>query len=305
MAETQAAWNKALSEWGVALAGVLDAPVSVFWWPGLALAVLGALWFGRDRSIWGRAADYLRELPIDAGCFLANSALPFLLGPFLYSLGLIGSRVGGAFAGLLVGAPPQGEAGWPLLLTAAALAFVAGDLALYGTHRLFHAVPLLWRSHRLHHAPAVLTPLTAFRFWPWEQAVHLSGNMLAQGLALGLTAGLFGAGISALTLLGVNVFVLAWGLAFAHLRHSPVPMPFPRRLSGWLISPHMHQLHHSAAPAHRDRNFGTALAVWDRMFGTYALPEKGERFGFGAGDALPARMPGPPGPDVDRFRPWP
>jgi len=281
MAQTQSAWDQAVEDWLLSLAGLLTAPESVLWWPGLAVGLIGAFWFGRDRALWGRAADYWRELPIDAGCFIANSALPFLLSPLLFALSVIAAKGAAAFVGTLLGVGAVGAPEWPLLLLAALAAFVAGDFALYWTHRLFHAVPFLWRSHRLHHAPPVLTPLTAFRFWPWEQVVHLSGNMIGQGLGLGLVAGLAGAEVPALTVLGVNIFMLAWGLAFAHLRHSPVPMPFPRMLSGWLISPHMHQLHHSLADQHRDRNFGTALAVWDRMFGTYVLPDKGERFRFG------------------------
>lgn len=297
MAESGSGWDRAVADWSLSLQGLLTAPESVLWWPGLIAGLIGAVWFGRERGLWGRAADYWRELPIDAGCFLANSALPFLLAPWLYSLSLIGSRLGEGAARLFTGAGAGGEPGWPLLLLAALSAFVAGDFALYWTHRLFHAVPLLWRSHRLHHAPPVLTPLTAFRFWPWEQMVHMSGNMLAQGLGLGLVAGLAGARVPALTVLGVNIFVLVWGLAFAHLRHSPVPLPFPRFLSGWLISPHMHQLHHSVAVEHRDRNFGTALAVWDRMFGTFTLPARDERFRFGVEASEPSPLPlaGPDG----------
>lgn len=282
MAETRSQdWNRAVGDWLSALQGLLTAPDSVLWWPGLAVGLAGAVWYGRDRALWGRAADYGRALPVDVGCFLANSALPFLLAPWLVSLVLAGNRLGTLLAVQFTGSPAGSAPDGPLLLLAAAFAFVAGDFALYWTHRLFHAVPFLWRWHRLHHAPPVLTPLTAFRFWPWEQAIHVSANMLAQGLGLGLVAGLAGRAVPALTVLGVNIFALAWGLGFAHLRHSPVPLPFPGFLSRWLISPHMHQLHHSLADDHRDRNFGTALALWDRMFGTYALPEKGERFRFG------------------------
>ncbi|OYQ35891.1 hypothetical protein CHU95_06415 [Niveispirillum lacus] len=283
MAEKAVGWGPAVEDWLSSWTDLLTAPESVLWWPGLVIGLIGVAWFWRERRTWGSATDYWRELPIDAGCFLANSALPFLLAPWLLTLSLIGNRVGAALAGAVSGLSHTGEPGWPLLLASALAAFVVGDFALYWTHRLFHAVPWLWRTHRLHHAPPVLTPLTAFRFWPWEQGVHLSGNMLGQGLGLGLVAGLAGAQVPALTVLGVNAFMLVWGLAFAHLRHSPIPLAFPAWLSRWLISPHMHQLHHSLADEHRDRNFGTALALWDRMFGTYARPDHNERFRFGAG----------------------
>lgn len=273
--------DKIVADWADVLARLLTAPESAFWWPGLVLAGLAALFWGRDRAIWGRGRDYLRHLPVDLACLTVNIGLPLLLAPWLFMLGMVGNKVGAALAVGFVGAPSLAIPGWPALLACATLAFVAGDFALYWTHRLFHAVPMLWRSHRLHHAPPVLTPLTAFRFWPWEQAVHLSSNMLAQGLAIGVFAGLFGATVAPLTLLGVNAVALSWGLLFTPLRHSPVPMPFPRWLSLILISPQMHQLHHSVADEHRDRNFGTALAVWDQWFGTLVVPDKDERFRFG------------------------
>ena len=34
------------------------------------------------------------------------------------------------------------------------------------------------------------------------------------------------------------------------------------------ISPAQHQLHHSIAKEHHDKNFGAALAVWDWLFGS-------------------------------------
>jgi sterol desaturase/sphingolipid hydroxylase (fatty acid hydroxylase superfamily) len=84
-------------------------------------------------------------------------------------------------------------------------------------------------------------------------------------------------------LAGVNVFTVAWGVGFAHLRHSHVPLSFPRWLSYLLVSPVMHQAHHSADPAQHDRNFATVFSVWDWMFGTLYMTRPGERFRFGLG----------------------
>jgi len=269
-----------ITNWAQSMRALLDGPASVFWWPGLLVAGLVATLLWRQWRGSGSWRSYLRHLPVDAGCFLANSTLPFLLAPLFFWLSVKGSHLGTALTSHFHG-EWETQPGWPALAACAALAFIAGDFALYWTHRAFHHFPLLWRAHRLHHAPPVLTPLTGFRFWPWEQVVHMSGNMYAQGLGLGLAAGLFGAAVTPLTVLGVNVFSLAWGVAFAHLRHSPVPLRYPRWLSFVLVSPHMHQLHHSDAPEHRDRNFATVFSLWDRMFGTLALTEQGQRFRFG------------------------
>ena len=90
----------------------------------------------------------------------------------------------------------------------------------------------------------------------------------------------------------MNAFSLVWNLAFAHLRHSHVAMPFPRWLSYVLVSPHMHQVHHSVEERHHDRNFATVFALWDWAFGTLYLPDPRERFRFG----LEAPAPEPAAP---------
>jgi sterol desaturase/sphingolipid hydroxylase (fatty acid hydroxylase superfamily) len=233
----------------------------------------------------------------DLACFLAGSALPFLLGPLVFLLSWCGMATGILLLAPLTGAPPAAAPppGWGLLVLAALAEWGCGDFMLYWTHRLFHRVPLLWRAHRLHHAPAVLTPLTGFRFWPQEHLVHISGNLLGQGFGLGVVAALAGARVPAMDLLGVNLFTLAWGTVFAHLRHSHVPLPYPRWLSFVLVSPHMHQVHHSEEVRHHDRNFGTALALWDWVFGTLYIPAREERFRFGLGapEAAPATAAAP------------
>ena len=290
---------QALGDWLRALAGTLTDPVSPFWWPSLVVAAIGGavlaalagLRLGdlRRHFVPERRRAYLRELPIDLACWLAGTTLPFLLGPLLLLLNWFGLVLGQLAMAPVFGLP-AGDAPAPglgMLALAALLAFVGGDFMLYWTHRLFHRVPLLWRAHRLHHAPEVLTPLTAFRFWPQENAVHLSGNMFGQGVGIGLCMAVAGTQVPALTLLGVNAAAMIWGMAFAHLRHSHVPLGFPRALSYVLVSPHMHQAHHSADVAHHDRNFATALALWDWIFGTLYIPRREERFRFGLGEEVP------------------
>ena len=299
-----------VTSWLHSLAGTVTDAASPFWWPSLLAAGLAGVAIAFVARL--RLADipklvtpeqrrlFWKELPVDLACWLGSTAIPFLLGPLLLTLSWVGMVVGimamRPFAGPLdLEAPAPGTA---VLLLAAVMAFACGDFFLYWSHRLFHRVPLLWRSHKLHHAPAVLTPITAFRFWPWEHAAHICGNVIGQGFGIGLVMAIAGTRVSPLTVLGVNVAALAWGMAFAHLRHSHIPLGFPRWMSFVLVSPHMHQVHHSVDVAHHDRNFGTALALWDWAFGTLYIPRRQERFRFGL-EAEPAAVPAPvapPGP---------
>ena len=306
-------WSTAFARWGDFLADSLAAPRGLFWWPTLMTAALAAalVWAlatrsRRAESIGLDASEapdtaaqssagaapattltsfgwraYLRELPIDLACFAGYTFVMVVFAPWLLlatTAGVVALLWTFHVPGPFLGTPGDGHA----LLLAAAM-FIGGDFGLYWSHRLFHALRPLWVLHALHHAPPVLTPLTAFRFWPPEAFVHFAAFNLGSGLALGAVCLVAGTGIAPATWLGINVFLAAWYLAFSHLRHSPVPLAFPRALSRVLVSPHMHQAHHSDDPSHRDRNFGTALAVWDGMFGTLYLPARGERFRFGAG----------------------
>jgi hypothetical protein len=60
-----------------------------------------------------------------------------------------------------------------------------------------------------------------------------------------------------------------------------------------LISPHHHQLHHSADPRHAGKNLGGILSIWDRMFGTYwdeDVQPGALSFGLGAEDPYQDRI---------------
>ena len=68
-------------------------------------------------------------------------------------------------------------------------------------------------------------------------------------------------------LLGVPTLGFVLNIFAGNLRHSPFWLRFPAWLERWFLSPAQHQLHHSADPVHYDANYGTWLAIWDRMMG--------------------------------------
>jgi len=84
----------------------------------------------------------------------------------------------------------------------------------------------------------------------------------------------------AVIIFGLNAVVLSTILSFGYARHLPYKLSFGR-LNGVLNCPHYHQLHHSTNPAHFDKNFGHNLIIWDRLFGTVAIPKPDEDFVYG------------------------
>jgi sterol desaturase/sphingolipid hydroxylase (fatty acid hydroxylase superfamily) len=146
------------------------------------------------------------------------------------------------------------------------IAVMALDLAIYLQHVLFHAVPALWRLHRMHHADLELDVTTGARFHPIE-------ILLSMGIKLGVVAAL---GAPAVAVLAFEVLLSALSM----FNHSNVRMP--ARLDPvlrWIVvTPDMHRVHHSILARETNSNFGFNLPWWDRLFGTYrAQPEAGHQ----------------------------
>lgn len=273
--------------WIASLSTILTDANALFWWPTLIASGLGALIFAAVRARRKGVVlsttrkplrAFVRELPMDVLCYLGYTFTQVFIAKATFW-----ATVGGVMAVYMITGQPARLASpqYGQQLAMAALAFVLSDLCLYWSHRLFHWLRVLWWFHSLHHSPSVLTPITAFRFWPPEAICHFIAFSFGQGVAYGIANLVFGANITPAVYLGVNVFSLAWYLAFSHLRHSHVALYYPRWLSHVLVSPQMHQVHHSIDPLHHQRNFGTALALWDWVFGTLHIPDKDEKFEFG------------------------
>lgn len=172
----------------------------------------------------------------------------------------------------------------PLLLglLSTLILFLIDDFSHFALHLLMHRIPILWTLHKVHHSAEVLTPFSLYRTHPLEGILSGLRGALTMGTATGCLIYLFGSQLYCFELLGVDAIGFVWSLCGANLRHSHVFLSYGARIEQWLISPAQHQLHHSAASAHHDRNFGTVLAVWDRLFGTHlsAHNQTPPRFGL-------------------------
>ncbi len=163
------------------------------------------------------------------------------------------------------------QRGWGLLnlveLPAALeifVAVVALDLIIFGQHVLFHAVPWLWRVHRVHHADLEFDLTTGLRFHPIEILLSMAIKIAAVVLI----------GAPALAVLIFEVLLNATSM----WSHSNVRLPGPadRLIRRLIVTPDMHRTHHSVLPRETHSNFGFNLALWDRLFGTYrAQPQAG------------------------------
>jgi sterol desaturase/sphingolipid hydroxylase (fatty acid hydroxylase superfamily) len=191
---------------------------------------------------------------------------------------------------LAVGAAlDAGAEGWGLLNRIDAPEWLVGlatilflDFAIWAQHLITHKVPLFWRFHRMHHADRDLDVSTAVRFHP----VEIAASML---LKIGV---IYLIGPPAWAVLAFEV--LLNGTALFNHANIRLPQGLDRMVRRVLVTPDMHRVHHSIHRHEHDSNYGFALSIWDRMFGTYRPePEAGHDamvVGLEWQDDRPARL---------------
>lgn len=154
--------------------------------------------------------------------------------------------------------------GWGLLnhfqvpfWLAVPLAVIALDFVIWLQHVMFHAVPALWRLHRVHHADLDYDLTTGSRFHP----IEIGLSMLVKSAAIVVL------GPPVVAVLVFEVLLNATAL----FNHGNIRLPLALdRVVRWLaVTPDMHRVHHSIEDDETNSNFGFNLPWWDRLFGTY------------------------------------
>ncbi len=209
---------------------------------------LMALWEFLDpwrEARQGRAVRW----PANLGIF----ALDIIVARLVFPASAVGVALWAQGQGLgllpLLGLPP---------VAAGVIGFVALDLMVYAQHVMFHKAPLLWRVHRMHHADTELDVTSGFRFHPIEIVISLA-TKAALIIALGVPPE------------AVLAFeIVLNGMALYNHSNVRLPERFERVLRWFVVTPEMHIIHHSAAQRETDSNYGFNLAIWDRLFRTYA-----------------------------------
>ena len=170
------------------------------------------------------------------------------------------------------------EKGWGLLNNfnvpfwlAVPLAVVAMDFVIWLQHVMVHAVPALWRLHRVHHADLDYDLTTGARFHPIE-------IVLSMGIKFA-TITLLGAPVLAVVIFEVLLS------ACAMFNHGNIRLPaaLDRALRWFIVTPDMHRVHHSVEDDESNSNFGFNLTWWDRLFGTYREQPRAGQLGMTIG----------------------
>jgi len=137
------------------------------------------------------------------------------------------------------------------------LAVIVLDFIIYLQHVLVHAVPTLWRLHRVHHADIDFDVTTGARFHPIEIFISMFIKF-ATIVVLGPS------------IVAVIIFeVLLNGMAMFNHGNVGLPKSLDKFLRLFIVTPDMHRIHHSIEDDETNSNFGFNLSIWDRIFGTY------------------------------------
>jgi sterol desaturase/sphingolipid hydroxylase (fatty acid hydroxylase superfamily) len=197
----------------------------------------------RGRSL-PRAARWLPNLTLVA----MNTLLVRMLFPI--------TAVAVATMGQVRGWGMLNQFDWPTW-TKVLMAVILLDLVIYLQHVVFHALPMLWRLHMVHHADLDVDVTTGLRFHPLE-------ILLSMGLKL---AAVHAIGASPRAVLLFEV--LLNGMALFNHSNIHVPQGVDRVLRYCFVTPDMHRSHHSHLSPETNMNFGFNLSWWDHILGTY------------------------------------
>jgi len=168
--------------------------------------------------------------------------------------------------------------GWGLLnhfqvpvMIAVPLAVIVMDFVIWLQHVMVHAVPLLWRLHRVHHADLDYDLTTGARFHPLEIILSM--------LIKFATISVLGPPVVAVVIFEVMLNATAM---FNH-GNIRLPVSVDRALRWVLVTPDMHRVHHSIEDDETNSNFGFSLTCWDRLFGTYREQPRAGQIGMTIG----------------------
>lgn len=137
------------------------------------------------------------------------------------------------------------------------IAVIAMDSVIWLQHVMVHAIPALWRLHRVHHADLDYDLTTGARFHPLEIILSM--------LVKFATVMVLGPPVVAVILFEI----ILNGMAMFNHGNVRLPAPLDRLLRGLIVTPDMHRIHHSVEDDEANSNFGFNLSWWDLLFGTY------------------------------------
>lgn len=212
----------------------------------LGLFLLFAIWeffFPDHSSPYSKKTRWTSNLLLIA----INNLLVRLVFP-ITAIGVAEFAANGNFGFLRIWSLPE----WAFLV----LGLLFLDFVIYLQHVLFHSIPALWKLHQMHHADLELDVTSGTRFHPLEIII----SMLIKWSAILLS------GVSPLTVLIFEVILN--GMAMFNHSNIHIPKSIDNILRYIIITPSLHQIHHSIKYLEHNSNYGFNISVWDRILGT-------------------------------------
>ena len=152
-------------------------------------------------------------------------------------------------------------------------AILVADFTQYWIHRAFHTFPALWRIHAVHHSAEAMDWLAGSR-------LHIADAVVTRALTY---VPIYVLGFSEKAVIAYVVIVVFQ----ATFIHANVRWEF-RPFRSWIATPCFHHWHHGAEREAVDKNFAVHTPLWDRLFGTYFMPNRWpESYGLAGGDPVP------------------
>jgi sterol desaturase/sphingolipid hydroxylase (fatty acid hydroxylase superfamily) len=149
---------------------------------------------------------------------------------------------------------------------------IARDFGEFTSHMLCHRWQLLWEFHQVHHSSEFLSPFGEKRSHIVEDLFRSALGATLVGLFTGVYSFCIGLNAHEAMQFGIPPAMIAFTilhlLNFDVLHHSHIPFAYYSQIERFLISPAQHQVHHDRQGP--SRNFGTFLAIWDRMYGSFS-----------------------------------
>jgi len=259
------------SVWSVSIAFTL----ATLWLARHRLARRGHVdWRVLKRAILRKKLLLHPSTRADALYYFVNTCVTGALISGACISGIAVARAVAGGLGLVATFAPLAAPDWALRAGVTLALFLAYEFGYWLDHYLKHRVPFLWEMHKTHHSAQVLTPLTVWRVHPLDMLVFSNVLALTVGGASGVLTWLLGRNVAIYAFDGQNVLLVFFIYFYVQLQHSQFWIPLTGVAGRIFMSPAHHQIHHSADPAHFNRNMGSCLAIWDFLFGTLEVPER-------------------------------
>lgn len=226
---------------------------------GLAVLLGLEQWIPADRERGERGGGW-RHGAWNLGLGIFNAVVLGLLAAPLLQWATVWAEVRGFGLTRLLPLPEE---------VAVAVALVAFDGWMYLWHRANHALPLLWRFHRLHHLDRAMDATTTVRFHP----VEITISTLLR--------------LAVLPILGLRIEhlliyeIVLFPVILFHHSNIRFPEHSDRVMRAVLVTPAMHRVHHSKRQVETDSNYGSVLSIWDRLGRSFRLRRDGSAIEFG------------------------